>query len=283
MTTTTATRVDLWTLITMREAKAVRVAHPEDCIDPAFERFLDEAHAAAEAAYAAGRVDVEAPVADEPNTRPTGGNGASTYGARNAATDKQVWLIAKLAGQLGVEVEQPRDKAHASQIIDRLKTTQATAPAAARPARPATERQVSYLMDLVATRSTEGVEVPEDLATLTFDAASTLIGELSSRPRATHATPAHGIREGRYAFQPAEGPAQFYRVSRTGRIKVQAGPEEHPYNGELNEGLTWIAANQRDAAALYGQLIGACGRCGRALTDEESRALGLGPICADKF
>lgn len=35
-----------------------------------------------------------------------------------------------------------------------------------------------------------------------------------------------------------------------------------------------------DAAALYGQKLGHCGRCGRTLTDEESRARGIGPTCA---
>lgn len=35
-----------------------------------------------------------------------------------------------------------------------------------------------------------------------------------------------------------------------------------------------------EAAALYGQKLGHCGICGRTLTDEESRARGIGPTCA---
>lgn len=31
--------------------------------------------------------------------------------------------------------------------------------------------------------------------------------------------------------------------------------------------------------ARYGRHIGSCGVCGRALTDEESRTLGIGPVC----
>jgi hypothetical protein len=32
----------------------------------------------------------------------------------------------------------------------------------------------------------------------------------------------------------------------------------------------------------YGMLIGKCGVCGRTLTDEESRANGIGPVCAER-
>lgn len=38
----------------------------------------------------------------------------------------------------------------------------------------------------------------------------------------------------------------------------------------------------REAQALFGREIGRCGRCGRHLTDEASRAFGLGPECASK-
>lgn len=39
---------------------------------------------------------------------------------------------------------------------------------------------------------------------------------------------------------------------------------------------------QVEAMSLYGREIGSCGRCGRHLTDEASRARGLGPECASK-
>lgn len=39
----------------------------------------------------------------------------------------------------------------------------------------------------------------------------------------------------------------------------------------------------RDEAARYGQLYGICVRCSSPLTDEESIAAGLGPICRGKF
>jgi hypothetical protein len=40
-----------------------------------------------------------------------------------------------------------------------------------------------------------------------------------------------------------------------------------------------LAAGPEQAMALYGQTLGYCGRCGRHLTDEESRAYGIGPVC----
>lgn len=37
------------------------------------------------------------------------------------------------------------------------------------------------------------------------------------------------------------------------------------------------------AVATFGRELGHCGRCGRHLTDEVSRALGLGPDCATRM
>ena len=36
-------------------------------------------------------------------------------------------------------------------------------------------------------------------------------------------------------------------------------------------------------AELYGKLIGKCGVCGRTLTNDESRARGIGPVCAERW
>lgn len=46
--------------------------------------------------------------------------------------------------------------------------------------------------------------------------------------------------------------------------------------------LDAIAENPEEAAACYGHNIGKCGLCGRKLTNDESRARGIGPICATK-
>jgi hypothetical protein len=38
-----------------------------------------------------------------------------------------------------------------------------------------------------------------------------------------------------------------------------------------------------DEAGAFGLIISACAHCGKTLTDEESIARGLGPICAGKY
>jgi hypothetical protein len=38
-----------------------------------------------------------------------------------------------------------------------------------------------------------------------------------------------------------------------------------------------------ESKKLYGQTIGACGRCGRELTDQTSRAFGIGPDCREQM
>lgn len=44
-----------------------------------------------------------------------------------------------------------------------------------------------------------------------------------------------------------------------------------------------LSAGTREAAIRYGQEIGRCGVCNRHLTDEESRAFGIGPHCRAAF
>jgi hypothetical protein len=42
-------------------------------------------------------------------------------------------------------------------------------------------------------------------------------------------------------------------------------------------------ADPAAAAIAYGQRTGTCSCCGRELTNAESRARGIGPICAEKY
>lgn len=43
-----------------------------------------------------------------------------------------------------------------------------------------------------------------------------------------------------------------------------------------------MAAGPEDALRRYGRELGECGHCGRDLTNDESRALGIGPVCRSK-
>lgn len=47
--------------------------------------------------------------------------------------------------------------------------------------------------------------------------------------------------------------------------------------------LQTISTEPREAAIRYGRLTGVCGCCGRELTDPESIAKGIGPICEAKW
>ena len=55
------------------------------------------------------------------------------------------------------------------------------------------------------------------------------------------------------------------------------------YQGKIREQLKAILADPREAMVAYGHLTGTCGRCGRILEDEQSVALGVGPVCAGKL
>ena len=49
------------------------------------------------------------------------------------------------------------------------------------------------------------------------------------------------------------------------------------------EALQIIAQSPREAAIRYGQRTGACACCGRTLHNKQSIALGIGPICAERW
>lgn len=51
------------------------------------------------------------------------------------------------------------------------------------------------------------------------------------------------------------------------------------YQGEIEDELRAIMADPRAAMAAYGHLTNTCGNCGRALEDETSVELGIGPVC----
>jgi len=52
---------------------------------------------------------------------------------------------------------------------------------------------------------------------------------------------------------------------------------------ELEQAIVATAADPHAAAVAYGHQTGVCACCGRGLTNAESVALGIGPICRDKW
>jgi hypothetical protein len=75
-------------------------------------------------------------------------------------------------------------------------------------------------------------------------------------------------------------------------VKVQQGPNAGRFSTIRPDNLATaaaatvlgrIAANPLDAARRYGIELGMCAVCGQALTNEESRQFGIGPICRQRF
>lgn len=100
------------------------------------------------------------------------------------------------------------------------------------------------------------------------------------------------VPAGRYAIGTGDA-LRFYIVSRPTEGKwagyvflaVQASDEEHPIRNRSEKAriLAALGADLEGAMRLYGQMIGACGHCNRTLTNPESIAYGIGPICREKM
>ena len=163
----------------------------------------------------------------------------------------------------------------------------------------ATDRQKAFLRTLLAER------VCDDFSVIDFDSLSShrahnLIDVLMARPRiAAPATTGSLIEDptvpaGHYALH-IEGDANdvsFFEVDCptegrwAGRVFVSqlASDTRYPVRGARRAMvLAKIAEDHRAAGLRYGQLIGRCCRCHRTLTDDESRAAGIGPDCAGRF
>lgn len=98
------------------------------------------------------------------------------------------------------------------------------------------------------------------------------------------------VPAGRYALD-VDGVTKFYVVDKPesgawkGKtfLSVLASDDKHPVKfAAKDKVLAAIAVDVKGAMISYGLLVGKCGRCGRTLTDAESRAAGIGPVCAGK-
>jgi hypothetical protein len=98
------------------------------------------------------------------------------------------------------------------------------------------------------------------------------------------------IPDGYYAIADC-GPndINFFRISSwQGRryVKIQASGELHPIRNPERINAVFSAIRTvgiKDAMGAYGIHIGRCGRCRRVLTDDLSRARGIGPDCWGKM
>lgn len=97
------------------------------------------------------------------------------------------------------------------------------------------------------------------------------------------------VPDGYYAVTTNDDVLAFYRVStweKSGDRKVQVRASDTLHLIRGHKATDAILAKVRTATApvagkLYADHIGACYRCGRTLTDAESRARGIGPVCVN--
>ena len=180
---------------------------------------------------------------------------------------------------------------------------------------PATEKQIGFLNSLVrelaafrsvaetdftAERKGAFIAAGESKAkTLTKTEASTAIttvkGKLDTAKAANPGltkklNPYPEVPAGRYAVDGDDGVLRFYRVDvpTEGKwtgftfVRQYASDNAFPVKGEpKGTVLRKIAADPKEAMLRYGREIRKCGRCGKKLTNDESRKFGVGPDCRE--
>lgn len=162
------------------------------------------------------------------------------------------------------------------------------------------------LMDFSFASAVNDERDPSLNKPLTKKGASALIEHLrvqpTKAPMAVAGTPdgyvpsAEVVPAGRYAVETEDGATNglaFYKVDRptegrwAGRVfvKLMVSDEEQRMSFTASKAiLNKIAeAGAEVASARYGHEIGQCGVCGRTLTNDESRARGIGPVCIEKM
>lgn len=98
------------------------------------------------------------------------------------------------------------------------------------------------------------------------------------------------IAAGHYAIVwPGNGKVYFYRVTigKSGgawagmRFLTRQSSDDFIRLSKDGQAAAWplILADPTAALRLYGQEIGRCGHCHKTLTDDASRAYGIGPKC----
>lgn len=111
----------------------------------------------------------------------------------------------------------------------------------------------------------------------------------------------NNVPAGRYAVEGSDGTTDFYKVDKPeeGRwagytfVKLLIASGGHGVESLSEQRVRGDAAQTilrrieeagvRESMEAFGKAIGSCGHCGRVLTNEESRAFGIGPVCAAKM
>lgn len=142
--------------------------------------------------------------------------------------------------------------------------------------------------------------VERNLETLTFSSVSNIIDRLRAHlaapgvagptveaPAKRAYDPYDDIPSGYYAVSNNDGDTSFYRVNhKDGRVYVDLQVSDALHRipwATRKAALDKIRTDGPEACGKrYADEIGRCYRCGRTLTDETSRELGIGPTCRNK-
>lgn len=240
------------------------------------------------------------------HTRPAGEIASNQFGdfAVKAATAPQTRYIARLLSQRatparGQDLVAMHDAGTlnykgASELIEILLATP-FAGTAATTVRLASDKQVAVIEKNAPIRdggethvavalSVAGVERVQDLPIKTASALIDILFGLPYRPRATQ-TGAE-VEAGIYQVG-----ATIYKVykGQSGRmlaktLVVTDGEGKFEYAGLASRFVTEGSAKMSlEDAKRFGQIYGVCCKCGATLTDEDSIAAGIGPVCGKRW
>lgn len=153
----------------------------------------------------------------------------------------------------------------------------------------ATDKQLSFIHSLIDERLDEDRRATSHRwadSGISVGTASRAIERLLTYPKQRtddHSGDTTTVPAGRYALEEADG-VRFYVVTRRGRLMRQASDELYPPRGahQRRDVIRRLAEDLEGASSRYGRLLGRCGVCGRTLTNDESRARGVGPVCAHR-
>lgn len=159
----------------------------------------------------------------------------------------------------------------------------------------ASNAQLSYLRSLLITRVEDEAESqrfvewldnnPHKLDKATASAKISKYAKMPEVRRVDSYGEANDIEIGMYKVD-----GVIYKVQRavhgSGNLYAKRWDAETESFDIERGAIRKIEAAHRMTAAeagAFGLIIGACAHCGKTLTDEESIARGLGPICAGKY
>jgi hypothetical protein len=128
------------------------------------------------------------------------------------------------------------------------------------------------------------VNLAADMIKMLLDARDNTLGNIPAQRTTDQFA---RVPDGRYAVLNDAGEYAFYRVKRNSRgvpvVHIQLSSTFHSLPRDVEYGvLRKIAADPQQACTDYGLKLGVCGRCSLPLTNPDSRARGMGDICASK-